>query len=147
MKNLEKIVEEKNKELNEKDILMVQKDEKINNLEEENNNLLKTIENKTNEIEKIKKLMNENEKIMNDEKECQSYYLKYFKIRNFDSVWNQGVKSMGIEIGNVGWLSNEWIEYQPYPLNNIVDKNKLETYEISINDKLIINNLNKKYKF
>src|SRR5205807_1218639 len=62
---------------------------------------------------------------IDDNNQCQSYFLKYFKIRNRGNEFD--IKSMGIEIGNIE--KNEWLQYEPFPLNDIKMIKNFETYQ------------------
>jgi len=80
-----------------------------------------------------------------DDNRCQSYFFKHFKIKNCEHTWMQGVKKIGIWIGNA--LSNEWFEYKPQPIDNIKNTTEKMQYEIFINDYSYMLNKNKKFKF
>jgi len=88
---------------------------------------------------------------MDDENNKFDYYcLTYFKISNH--YRNMGVKSVGIEIGNVE--TNQWFKLCPFVMDNIhLNKwnqktnkyDQWETLKISIDSKLILNKHNRKF--
>jgi len=117
-------------------------------------NLIQSDINRPYKSKRVSEMKNEDDWIIfeidDNNNQFDSYFLTHFKISNHYA--NYGVKSVGIEIGNVE--KNQWFKHCSFPMDNIHlnkwnDKtnkyDKWETLKISIDSKLILNKHNHKF--